>query len=44
MFNTILYNKDSVSAFNVSLVFVGKIKLLLWKDDQKMYENLQGKI
>ena len=42
---TILYNRKSVSNFNFSLVFLGKIKLNFYykKMTKKMYDNLQEK-
>ena len=43
--STILYNRKSVTNFNVLLVFVGKINLNFYykKMTEKMYDNLQGK-
>ena len=42
---TVLYNRKSVSNFNVSLVFVGKIELNFYykKMTEKMYDNVQDK-
>ena len=40
-----LYNRKSVSNFNFSLVFVGKINLNFYykKMTEKMYDNVQQK-